>query len=120
MLDEIRRIVLDSEITKEDDAKWPPRNRDGKQELEIRIGKYHISFEVSRGLLDAFFVPHTNLLLDGQDWVSQRRAKERRPGRPARVLLPRQRSQGVGFFINIPAFQGEYASSTSSNPHRPC
>lgn len=36
-----------SEIVKEDDSKWPERNRDGKQELEIRMGKYHISFEVS-------------------------------------------------------------------------
>ncbi|ANB11649.1 mago nashi protein [Sugiyamaella lignohabitans] len=43
---ELKRIIAESEIFKEDDARWPPRNRDGKQELEVRAGKYHISFEV--------------------------------------------------------------------------
>lgn len=46
VIEEIRRILTVSEIVKEDDSKWPERNRDGKQELEIRMGKYHISFEV--------------------------------------------------------------------------
>lgn len=31
---------------KEDDAKWPEKNKDGRQELEIRLGNEHISFEV--------------------------------------------------------------------------
>ena len=31
---------------REDDAKWPQKNKDGRQELEIRIGNDHISFEV--------------------------------------------------------------------------
>jgi hypothetical protein len=31
---------------REDDTKWPPKNRDGKQELEIILGNDHISFEV--------------------------------------------------------------------------
>ena len=31
---------------REDDTKWPPKNKDGKQELEIRMGNDHISFEV--------------------------------------------------------------------------
>jgi protein mago nashi len=29
-------------------VKWPQKNKDGKQELEIRIGNDHISFEVRR------------------------------------------------------------------------
>jgi len=33
-------------IGREDDAKWPKRNKDGRQELEIRMGNEHISFEV--------------------------------------------------------------------------
>lgn len=33
-------------IDREDDTKWPPRNKDGRQELEIRLGNEHISFEV--------------------------------------------------------------------------
>lgn len=45
---ELKRIVVESEIMREDDAKWPPRNRDGKQELEIRLGSEHISFELAK------------------------------------------------------------------------
>lgn len=47
MISEIKRIIKDSEIMKEDDAKWPQKNKDGRQELEIRLGNEHISFEVS-------------------------------------------------------------------------
>lgn len=48
MIEEIKRIVELSEILKEDDAKWPPKNKDGRQELEIRLGNQHISFEVGK------------------------------------------------------------------------
>lgn len=34
--------------SREDDAKWPTKNKDGRQELEIRVGNDHISFEVRR------------------------------------------------------------------------
>lgn len=30
---------------REDDTKWPQKNKDGRQELEIRLGSEHISFE---------------------------------------------------------------------------
>ena len=33
-------------INREDDTKWPEKNKDGRQELEIRLGNEHISFEV--------------------------------------------------------------------------
>lgn len=33
--------------SREDDTKWPEKNKDGRQELEIRLGNEHISFEVS-------------------------------------------------------------------------
>lgn len=39
-------MIKDSEIMKEDDTRWPQKNKDGKQELEIRLGNEHISFEV--------------------------------------------------------------------------
>ncbi|KOS15486.1 mago nashi [Malassezia pachydermatis] len=45
---ELRRIVEDSEILKEDDAKWPKKNVVGRQELEVRLGKEHISFETAK------------------------------------------------------------------------
>ncbi|TPX11597.1 uncharacterized protein E0L32_007808 [Thyridium curvatum] len=48
VIDEIRRIVKSSEIMKEDDGKWPQKNKDGRQELEIKIGNDHISFETAK------------------------------------------------------------------------
>ncbi|KAI1351552.1 Mago nashi protein [Xylaria sp. FL0043] len=48
VIDEIRRIVKTSEIMKEDDKKWPEKNKDGRQELEIRMGNEHISFETAK------------------------------------------------------------------------
>ncbi|KAH9845457.1 Protein mago nashi [Teratosphaeria destructans] len=45
MVQEIKRIIKESEIMKEDDTKWPQKNKDGRQELEIRLGSEHISFE---------------------------------------------------------------------------
>ncbi|KAF2222907.1 Mago nashi protein [Elsinoe ampelina] len=48
MIDEIKRIIKESEILKEDDTKWPHKNKDGKQELEIRLGNDHISFETAK------------------------------------------------------------------------
>jgi len=57
MTDQLRSIVESSEILKyvavtdmyrEDDTKWPKRNTMGRQELEIRLGKEHISFETAK------------------------------------------------------------------------
>ncbi|KAF5348328.1 hypothetical protein D9756_010492 [Leucocoprinus leucothites] len=45
---ELKRIIESSEITKEDDANWPKKNIVGKQELEIRVGNDHISFETAK------------------------------------------------------------------------
>lgn len=46
LVDTIKQLVEESEIIKEDDAKWPKKNVVGRQELEIRLGNEHISFEV--------------------------------------------------------------------------
>ncbi|KFU93328.1 Protein mago nashi 2 [Chaetura pelagica] len=43
--EELQRIIEDSEITKEDDALWPPPDRVGRQELGKVIG---ISFTTSK------------------------------------------------------------------------
>ncbi|KAJ9655730.1 Protein mago nashi [Neophaeococcomyces mojaviensis] len=48
MISEIKRIIKDSEIMKEDDSKWPQKNKDGRQELEIRLGSDHIQFETAK------------------------------------------------------------------------
>ncbi|GAO49386.1 hypothetical protein G7K_3536-t1 [Saitoella complicata NRRL Y-17804] len=48
MIAELKRIIQESEVLKEDDAKWPRKNKDGRQELEIRLGNEHISFETAK------------------------------------------------------------------------
>eukprot|EP00741_Cyanophora_paradoxa_P006128 tig00000944_g5943.t1 len=51
---ELRRIIEDSEIMKEDDNNWPQPDRVGRQELEIVLGDEHICFTTSKigSLLD--------------------------------------------------------------------
>ncbi|GAA6054175.1 hypothetical protein JCM3770_002817 [Rhodotorula araucariae] len=48
VLDEFKRIVAESEIVKEDDASWPKKNVVGRQELEVLMSPYHISFETAK------------------------------------------------------------------------
>lgn len=48
LVEEIKRIIKTSEIMKEDDGKWPKKNKDGRQELEIKMGSEHISFETAK------------------------------------------------------------------------
>ena len=43
---ELRRIIEDSEVMKEDDSNWPEPDRVGRQELEVVLGDEHISFTV--------------------------------------------------------------------------
>lgn len=43
---ELRRIIEECEIMKEDDKNWPMPDKAGRQELEIVIGNEHISFTV--------------------------------------------------------------------------
>jgi len=47
-VNELRRIVEDSDIMKEDDNAWPVPDRVGRQELEIVNGAEHISFTTSK------------------------------------------------------------------------
>jgi len=54
VMGELKRVIEDSEIMKEDDHQWPQPDRVGKQELEIVLGDEHISFNTSKigSLLD--------------------------------------------------------------------
>ena len=45
---------------REDDTKWPQKNKDGRQELEIRLGSEHISFEVYRLVAASYFQRSNN------------------------------------------------------------
>ncbi len=47
-MDELKRIIVDSDILNEDDANWPTPDRVGRQELEIVCGDEHISFTTSK------------------------------------------------------------------------
>jgi protein mago nashi len=48
ILQEMKRIIQDSEIMKEDDNNWPTPDRVGRQELEIVMGNEHISFTTTK------------------------------------------------------------------------
>lgn len=48
VLDELKRIIDESEIMQEDDSVWPTPDRIGRQELEIVMGDTHISFTTSK------------------------------------------------------------------------
>uniref|UniRef100_A0A6T7WRZ9 Mago nashi n=1 Tax=Pyramimonas obovata TaxID=1411642 RepID=A0A6T7WRZ9_9CHLO len=54
VLDELKRIIEDSEVMKEDDNNWPPPSKVGRQELEVVMGSEHISFSTAKigSLLD--------------------------------------------------------------------
>eukprot|EP01039_Chlorochromonas_danica_P001825 gene1825-1994_t len=54
VIEEIKRIVRESEVTREDDHNWPVADRYGRQELEIKIDREHISFTSAKigSLLD--------------------------------------------------------------------
>ncbi|KAK0407358.1 hypothetical protein QR680_019154 [Steinernema hermaphroditum] len=48
VIEELRRIVKESEVMQEDDARWPEPDRIGRQELEILLDDEHISFTTSK------------------------------------------------------------------------
>ena len=48
VMDELKRIIEESEILKEDDSLWPQPDRVGRQELEIVMDGLHIAFTTSK------------------------------------------------------------------------
>lgn len=90
---------------REDDSKWPQKNKDGRQELEIRLGNDHISFEVRSG--EGVHETTADRLADGQDRLARGRDRIRRPRGPPRVLLPRARPQGSGLQPDFVALQNQ-------------
>ncbi|KAI8588099.1 Protein mago nashi 2 [Geranomyces variabilis] len=48
LIAELKRIVQESEVMKEDDKLWPVPDRVGRQELEIVMGNEHISFTTAK------------------------------------------------------------------------
>ena len=48
VMEEIKRIVRESEVMKADDSKWPEPDKVGRQELEVVLDGEHISFTCSK------------------------------------------------------------------------
>uniref|UniRef100_A0A8R1DWK8 Protein mago nashi homolog n=1 Tax=Caenorhabditis japonica TaxID=281687 RepID=A0A8R1DWK8_CAEJA len=48
VLNELKRIIDDSEIMQEDDDNWPEPDKIGRQELEILYKNEHISFTTGK------------------------------------------------------------------------
>lgn len=44
VIEEFKKIILDSEVTKEDDGNWPLPDKNGRQELEIKVNNEHVAF----------------------------------------------------------------------------
>ncbi|KAK4686012.1 protein mago nashi, partial [Tremellales sp. Uapishka_1] len=95
VVEEMKRIIRESEVTKEDDVAWPKKNIVGRQELEVRIDKEHISFEASStsGLTTSAILTRQSIA-DGQDWLISRRERVGGCGRIESVLL-----SGPGFEV---------------------
>lgn len=53
---ELKRIIEDSEVMKEDDSNWPEPDRVGRQELEVVLGDEHISFCVRHQRMHCWLV----------------------------------------------------------------
>jgi len=92
---------------REDDAKWPQKNKDGRQELEIKMGNEHISFEVREVPLHCQISSDLIFFLDGQNWISRRCYGIPRSGGLACLLLSRSRSKGFGFLSHSATFQDQ-------------
>ncbi len=64
---------LDYRRYREDDKTWPKKNIIGKQELEIKMGNYHISFEVRSVPLRSLPIDRRRLTSntppDGENWI---------------------------------------------------
>ncbi|KAJ3377480.1 hypothetical protein HDU92_008246, partial [Lobulomyces angularis] len=48
LINQVKKMIEESDITKEDDKLWPVPDQVGRQELEVIIGNEHISFTCSK------------------------------------------------------------------------
>lgn len=54
VLAELRRVIEESEVVREDDKQWAEPDQNGRQEFEVVLGNQHISFSTAKigSLLD--------------------------------------------------------------------
>lgn len=48
LIDQVKKIIRESEILKEDDKLWPVPDQVGRQELEVVLDNTHIAFTCSK------------------------------------------------------------------------
>jgi protein mago nashi len=48
VVQELKRIIMESEVTREDDKSWPAPDRVGRQELEVVCNGSHIAFTTNK------------------------------------------------------------------------
>jgi hypothetical protein len=105
IITEIKRMIKESEIMKEDDTNWPQKNKDGRQELEIRLGNEHISFEV--GSNQARRIRLSDRRVDREDWIAARCHQLGRPRGTPRFLLSGSRLESAGLLPHIAPLQDQ-------------
>ena len=109
-------IPSSDRIARESDSKWPQKNKDGRQELEIKIGGEHVSFEVRRrrahprcyvGEGKGGSAKKSSTTTDGQDRFARRCDRVGRPRRPPRFLLPGPGPEGSRLQLDISPLQDQ-------------
>lgn len=48
VLEQVKRLIIESRVYESDDEMWPQPDRNGRQELEIHIGNTHISLVTNK------------------------------------------------------------------------
>lgn len=48
VIEEVKRLVVQSNVVECDDERWPQPDRNGRQELEIRLGNTHLSLVTNK------------------------------------------------------------------------
>lgn len=48
VIEELKKIILDSEILTQNDSKWPKPDKIGKQELYVRVGDKEVTLKTSK------------------------------------------------------------------------
>lgn len=91
--------------TREDDSKWPQKNKDGRQELEIRLGNEHISFEVWF-VSEGWYHGDLTVEIDCENWLIGGCDRVCRPRGSTSILLSRSRLEGAHLLTHFSALQG--------------
>lgn len=108
VMDELKRIIVDSEIMAEDDSAWPPPDRVGRQ--VSGASQPRLTSEFTTICFSGAGNRHrrrTHLVHDLEDGLIGRREPVQRPGRPERLLLLGARPQVSGVLTHRAPLQDQ-------------